>query len=201
MAARWKIMSGRPSIRPREAPGEAKSAVTAETLPAKPTGTGGSTTSTRVSSVISRPFSVLSTTRRSVSLRPTMPAAPMIRICMWDLSCRGGEVYASFGKTPRALVFHPAENVTSHADEVAVLIHHLNVSDRLPLDRVNLRDRVGKCYGIADYNRLEKAHFVVAERHWRLVQTASSTLSDHECRTCRHEAYDQGAVRNAVAIF
>src|SRR6185503_13334829 len=57
------------------------------TLPANPAGAFGFTTSTSVNLSIVLPFSPPSAVSRSISLRPTMPAAPVMRMCMKTLSC------------------------------------------------------------------------------------------------------------------
>src|SRR6266536_2769648 len=58
-----------------------KSAALVSIFPAHPAGCPGATTSTSTSLSIALPLSALSRTSRSTSLRPTMPAAPMINIC------------------------------------------------------------------------------------------------------------------------
>src|SRR5262245_33331275 len=63
------------------APGAARSAATLSAVPLKPAGFAGNTTSSSVSLAIGCPLSVPSLARRSVSLRPIMPAAPVMRIC------------------------------------------------------------------------------------------------------------------------
>src|SRR5262245_12627688 len=62
-------------------PGAAMSAADTSAVAGK-AGRAGATMSVSVSFSIPRPLSVPSRTRRSVSLRPLMPAAPVIRMCI-----------------------------------------------------------------------------------------------------------------------
>src|SRR6185437_421279 len=76
------MTSGRAAITRAAAPGSPMSSAAAVTFPANPAGFSVETISARVSSVISwlpsRPLSA----KRSVNLRPIMPAAPKIKTCM-----------------------------------------------------------------------------------------------------------------------
>src|SRR5262249_2186514 len=74
------MTSGRPAIMASALPGAERSAATVSTFPANPTGWDGATTSTSVSLSINLPLSAWSRASRSTSLRPTIPAAPMISI-------------------------------------------------------------------------------------------------------------------------
>src|SRR6185437_10130503 len=58
------------------------SAAAVTRLPAKLCGLSGASTSTRVSVSIGRPLSAPASTSRAVSLRPIIPAAPVMRMCM-----------------------------------------------------------------------------------------------------------------------
>src|SRR5688572_7897055 len=81
MAARWKMTSGRSASSPGAAPASAKSEATTLTGIGASAGFSGATTSCKVMPDISRLPRRPSRSRRSVSLRPTMPAAPRIRTC------------------------------------------------------------------------------------------------------------------------
>ena len=83
----------------------------------------------------------------------------------------------------------------------AVLIHDLDVGERLPLLRIDLGDGVGERDGIADEHRRKETHAVVAERHGRRLARGASAFVDHHGRAGRHVADDQRAVRDAPAEF
>src|ERR1043166_3454384 len=75
-------MSGRDAISFSASPGAERSAVRSLASPLKPAGFTGGTTSTRVSVETSWLPTLPSALRRSASLRPIMPAPPMIKTCM-----------------------------------------------------------------------------------------------------------------------
>src|ERR1700686_749073 len=81
-AARWKITSGRPATAARAAVASAISAALVTTLPVNPCGFCGALTSISVSFSIGLPLSAPAVTRRATSLRPIIPAAPVMRMCM-----------------------------------------------------------------------------------------------------------------------
>src|SRR4029078_5375704 len=80
MPARWNITSGREATRLSAAPASARSPVCVAMLTPAIAGACGGTISCRSSAVILRPVSVPSLASRAISLRPTMPAAPVIRM-------------------------------------------------------------------------------------------------------------------------
>jgi hypothetical protein len=82
MAARWKIISGFEATSFSASPGSEKSDADALTGNGAFAGTCGATTSWSVSLEISRAPMRCSFSKRSVSLRPIMPAAPRIRTCI-----------------------------------------------------------------------------------------------------------------------
>src|SRR5436190_20802888 len=75
------MRSGRPAIIASASPGVERSAAIVSVLPRNPAGATGATMSTSVSWSIDLPCSARSRTNRSTSLRPTIPAAPMIKTC------------------------------------------------------------------------------------------------------------------------
>src|SRR5262245_36975056 len=79
------MTSGRSDTALAATPGSARSAARVFTWSEKLAGRAGATMSISVSLSIGWPCSARSTTSRSVSLRPIIPAAPVIRICMGDL--------------------------------------------------------------------------------------------------------------------
>src|ERR1700731_4506085 len=81
-AARWKITSGRPATAALAAAASAMSAALLSTLPVKPCGFCGALTSISVSLSIGLPLSAPAATSRATSLRPIIPAAPVMRMCM-----------------------------------------------------------------------------------------------------------------------
>src|SRR5436189_3266728 len=86
MAARCTMMSGRPATMSAAMPGSERSAPGVAALPQKPFGLSGVIISTRLNWSMPWEPMLASGTRRSVSLRPTMPAAPIMSICMrWSL--------------------------------------------------------------------------------------------------------------------
>src|SRR6516162_7177643 len=98
-------------------------------------------------------------------------------------------------------IFDPAQNVARDRHPHAVLIHDLDVGERLPLLRIDLGDGVGERDGIADEHRRKETHAVVAERHGRRLARGASAFVDHHGRAGRHVADDQRAVRDAPAEF
>src|SRR5580698_1967731 len=81
-AARWKITSGRPVMEAAAAAASAISAALVATTPLKPCGFCGVLTSINVSLSIGLPLSAPAATSRATSLRPIIPAAPVMRMCM-----------------------------------------------------------------------------------------------------------------------
>src|SRR5712692_7553133 len=98
-------------------------------------------------------------------------------------------------------VLDPAKNMARDRHDIAVLIHRPDVGERLALLRIDLGDRVGERDGVADEDRPEKPHLVVAERDRRLVARGAPALVDHQGRAGRHVADDQRAVGDAAAVF
>src|ERR1700733_3456570 len=85
------------------AAGSAMSAAAASTLPKNFSGFGGALTSISVSVPIGLPLSAPSPTRRAVSLRPIIPAAPVIRMCMRcsvTLRCERSEPRRATARAP-----------------------------------------------------------------------------------------------------
>src|SRR5579871_2691359 len=82
MAARCTMRSGRPAMRRSASPGAAKSDT--RIFVAKGAAAGGSaaTSSCKMTLAIGTPPSPLSATNRASSLRPIMPAAPVISTCI-----------------------------------------------------------------------------------------------------------------------
>src|ERR1700719_480746 len=81
-AARWKITSGRPATAARAAAVSAISPALVATLPGNPSGFCGALTSLSVNSSLAWRWSAPAATSRATSLRPIMPAAPVMRLCM-----------------------------------------------------------------------------------------------------------------------
>src|SRR4051794_9089105 len=108
MAARWKITSGRSATSFSANPGTAKSPATVLTEKPALAGFAGSTTSCSVIRVMSVLPRRPSRSRRSVSLRPTMPAAPRMRMCKGEVpSCYYLSLVipgrASWGASPESI--------------------------------------------------------------------------------------------------
>src|SRR5579863_8656736 len=76
------MTSGRPAIARAAVAGSPMSAANASTFPENPSGRGGTLMSVSVNFSMARPLSWPSLTRRAVSLRPIMPAAPVMRMCI-----------------------------------------------------------------------------------------------------------------------
>ncbi len=76
------MTSGRPAMAARTAAGSAMSAAAVSTLPENFSGLCGAPMSISVSLSIGLPLSAPSLTSRVMSLRPIIPAAPVIRMCM-----------------------------------------------------------------------------------------------------------------------
>src|SRR5580704_9796547 len=108
-AARWKITSGRPATAARATAVSAISAALVATLPVNPCGFCGVLTSISVSLSIGLPLSAPAATSRATSLRPIIPAAPVMRMCM---DCR----------PPVILKRHPAVDEMGLAGNVACLV-------------------------------------------------------------------------------
>src|SRR5215470_17442305 len=85
MAARWKMASGRSAISRAAAPAAARSLAAVTTANVAPAGSSGATMSVNVIRSMARPFNPPSPPSRAVSLRPIMPAAPVMRICISSL--------------------------------------------------------------------------------------------------------------------
>src|ERR1700730_6971446 len=81
-AARWKITSGRPAGAAPAAAASAISPALVATLPENPSGFCGALTSISVNLSIGLPLSAPPATSRATSLRPIIPAAPVMRMCM-----------------------------------------------------------------------------------------------------------------------
>src|SRR5262252_10048396 len=75
------MTSGRPAIALAASPGAARSAATVSTFPLNVSGLAGQTTSSRLSLSMGLPASAPSLPSLSVSLRPIMPAAPVMSTC------------------------------------------------------------------------------------------------------------------------
>src|SRR5580658_5573881 len=108
-AARWKITSGRPAMAARAAAASAISAALVVTVPVKPCGFCGALTSISVSFSIGLPLSAPAATSRATSLRPIIPAAPVMRMCMGY-------------RPPVTLQRHPAVDEMRLAGNVARLV-------------------------------------------------------------------------------
>src|SRR5215475_11787311 len=75
-------MSGRPATSRAASPGAAISEAMISSAPAYPAGRTGATTSVSVRRSMGRPTTAPFLASRSVSLRPIMPAAPVMRMCI-----------------------------------------------------------------------------------------------------------------------
>src|ERR1700693_5573752 len=108
-AARWKIASGRPATAARAAAASAISAALVTTLPENPSGFCGALTSISVTWSIGLLLSPPAATRRVVNLRPIIPAAPVMRMCMGY-------------RPPACLQRHPAVDEMGLAGNVGRLV-------------------------------------------------------------------------------
>src|SRR6187200_1287962 len=98
-------------------------------------------------------------------------------------------------------ILDPRQDVLGHAHQVAVLVDDLDLTARAPLDRIDLGDGVGERDRVAEEDRTQEAHLVIAERHRRLVAREPIALLDHHGRAGRGIADHQRAVRDALSVL
>src|SRR5215471_7028957 len=98
-------------------------------------------------------------------------------------------------------VLDPAQYMGRDSDELAALVHNLDIGKRLPFQRIDLRNVIGERDRIADEYCSEKSNLVVTERNRRFAERRAFALFDHHGRTRRHVTDEQRAMCNASAIF
>src|SRR5262249_10128220 len=142
---------------------------------------------------------------RGARREPTEPletiGARLCRPAPTPLEPRGGTPLGNTWLARSSLVLDPCQNVLRHGDELAALVHHLDLAARAALDRIDLDDGGSQGDGVADVDGAQEPHLVVAQRDGGFIAGGTVALFDHHRRAGGGEAQQQHAVGDALAVF